>query len=53
MENFMEKLSSYNILNNILPGVVVIYIFEFIYQLKVLGNDLIENLLIEYNNVCN
>lgn len=32
MEKFIEKLSSYNLLNNLLPGVV------FFYSLKIMFN---------------
>ncbi len=48
MDKFIEKISSYNILNNMLPGVVAIFVFELIYQCSLLSNDIIENAFIYY-----
>lgn len=42
MENILEKLDSYNILNNLLPGVILDYLFE-----KMLGFDLVEGSILE------
>lgn len=42
MENILEKLDSYNILNNLLPGVILDYLFK-----KMLGFDLVEGSILE------
>ena len=42
MENILEKLDSYNILNNLLPGVILDYLLK-----KMLGFDLVEGSILE------
>lgn len=48
MEKLLEKLSSYNILNNILPGVIMTYIFEALYQVEISEKNLVENMFVYY-----
>lgn len=48
MEAFLEKLSSYNILNNLLPGIVYCYLMESLLGNKVVNESLVENIFIYY-----
>lgn len=48
MEKFIEKLDSYNILNNLLPGIVLEYLFESILNVKLVDGNLVENLFVFY-----
>lgn len=47
MEKCFEKLSSYNLLNNLLPGAVFYYFLKFIINIS-MSNNLIENIFIYY-----
>ena len=48
MENILDKLSSYNILNNLLPGAVFCYLMDFLFKINLLTDDAIMNLCIVY-----
>ena len=48
MEKFIEKLSTYNILNNILPGVVFSYLCNRLLGIQLVDNSIVENLFIFY-----
>lgn len=48
MEKFIEKLSTYNILNNILPGVVFSYLCNRMLGIQLVDNSIVENLFIFY-----
>lgn len=48
MEKFIEKLSTYNILNNILPGVVFSYFSNKLLGIQMVDSSIIENLFIFY-----
>lgn len=48
MEKFIEKVSTYNILNNILPGIVFCYLVEKLFGLNMVEYSVIENLFIFY-----
>lgn len=48
MDKFIEKISSYNILNNILPGTIMVYLIKWIYQIELSANNLVENLFLYY-----
>lgn len=48
MENILDKLSSYNILNNLLPGGVFCYLMDFLFKINLLKDDAIMNLCIFY-----
>lgn len=48
MENFLEKISSYNLLNNLLPGVIFNYFSKTILVINTSGNSLFENLVFWY-----
>ncbi len=48
MEQLIEKLDSYKILNNLLPGFILAYLFEFSMGIVISQGKIIENLLIYY-----
>ncbi|MBD5149985.1 MAG: hypothetical protein HDT18_06355 [Oscillibacter sp.] len=48
MEKFIEKLDSYKILNNLLPGFILVYLFELSMGIIITQGKVIENLLIYY-----
>lgn len=48
LEKLLEKLSSYNLLNNLLPGAIFCHLLSVLYGYSFLGNDLTENLFIYY-----
>lgn len=47
MEKFIEKLSTYNILNNILPGVVFSYLCNRLLGIQLVDNSIVENLFFQ------
>ena len=51
MENILEKLSSYNILNNLLPGVVFIYFWDKVFltmKFSLSQHDIITSIFLYY-----
>lgn len=48
MENLINKLDSYNILNNLLPGIILEFLFENILAIKIVQGNILENLFIYY-----
>ena len=48
MDNFMEKLSSYNILNNLIPGAVYCFLMKFICSVDFISDNIISDILIYY-----
>lgn len=48
MEKFIDRLSSYNILNNMLPGAVFCYLLNTLMNINILKNSIIEKLFIYY-----
>ncbi|QAT61993.1 hypothetical protein EQM13_10545 [Acidilutibacter cellobiosedens] len=49
MERFLDKISSYNLLNNLLPGVILCFLIrKRIKYSLLLGNSLVENLFVYY-----
>lgn len=48
MEKLIEKLDSYNILNNLLPGIVLEYLFENMLNVKLVDGSIVENLFVFY-----
>lgn len=48
MEKFMEKLSSYNILNNLLPGTIFCYFMDMLFNINLLKNSIIVDLFLFY-----
>lgn len=48
MEKFIEKLSSYNILNNILPGVVFCFLCNKFCEIQMVDSSIVEKIFIFY-----
>ncbi|EOR19978.1 hypothetical protein A500_19239 [Clostridium sartagoforme AAU1] len=48
MEKFFEQLTSYNILNNLLPGAIFCYLLKYSMNITLLDSDLIGNLFFYY-----
>ena len=48
MEKLVDKLDSYNILNNLLPGIVLNFLFERICNIKIVDGNIMEDLFIFY-----
>ena len=48
MEKILEKLDSYNILNNLLPGIVLNFLLERIIGVKIVEGNIIEDLFVFY-----
>lgn len=44
----MDKLSSYNFLNNLIPGSIFCYLLQHICSVDILSNSTVENLFIYY-----
>ena len=48
MENILDKLSSYSILNNLLQGGIFCYLMDFLFKINLLKDDAIMNICIFY-----
>ncbi len=48
MEKILDKISSYNILNNLLPGVVYCYLLDFLCEVVLINGGIIENIFLYY-----
>ncbi len=48
MEKFVEKLSSYNILNNLLPGVVYCFLMKLICYVDFTSDNIIADIFVYY-----
>lgn len=48
MDKFLEKISSYNLLNNLLPGAVFCYLLKYYISINLISEELIGNLFIFY-----
>lgn len=48
MEKILDKISSYNILNNLLPGVVYCYLLDFLCEVVLINGGIIENTFVYY-----
>ena len=48
MEKFLDKLSSYNLLNNLLPGAVSCFLMKLYWDKNILSSDVIESIFIYY-----
>lgn len=48
MENFLEKLSSYNILNNLFPGAVYCFLMKLISSIDFISDNIISDIFIYY-----
>ena len=48
MEKLAEKLDSYDILNNLLPGIVLDFLLEKILGINLVNGNMVENLFVFY-----
>lgn len=48
MENFLDKLSSYNLLNNLFPGTIFCYLMNMLLEINLLNEDFIVNIFLFY-----
>ncbi|HDL6888154.1 TPA: phosphohistidine phosphatase [Yersinia enterocolitica] len=48
MESFLEKISSYNIFNNLLPGAVFLFFFEKTIGYSIASDDVVKNIFLYY-----
>lgn len=48
MDKFIDKISSYNLLNNILPGAVFCFLLKILLNIDILKDGIIEKLFIYY-----
>ncbi|EML5156624.1 hypothetical protein ABJA15_001443 [Morganella morganii] len=48
MESLIERISAYNIFNNIIPGAVLCYFFNFFFSVNLSGEGTIYNLCLFY-----
>lgn len=48
MDKFLDKLSSYNILNNLIPGSIFCYLLQYINGINLISDSLVENLFLYY-----
>lgn len=48
IENILDKLSSYNILNNLLPGTIFCYLMDYLLKINLFKKDVIVNLCLFY-----
>lgn len=48
MDGFLEKISSYNIFNNLFPGALFVYFFERSTKLMLSSDDIIKNIVLYY-----
>ena len=47
IESLLEKLSSYNLLNNLLPGAIFCYLLKTIVNIDI-SNNIVEDLFVYY-----
>ena len=48
LKQIVEKISSYNIFNNLYPGILFIYLLKFLFEINLLSDNLFENLILFY-----
>lgn len=48
LKQIVEKISSYNIFNNLYPGILFIYLLKFIFGINLLSDNWLENLMVFY-----
>jgi len=48
LKQIVDKISSYNIFNNLYPGIVFCYILKFIFKISILTDNWFENLVVFY-----
>lgn len=48
LSQIVEKISSYNIFNNLYPGILFIYLLKFMFGINILSDKWFENLVVFY-----
>lgn len=48
VKQVIEKISSYNIFNNLYPGILFIYLLKFMFGINILSDNWLEDLIIFY-----
>ena len=48
LKPIVERISSYNILNNLYPGILFIYLLKFLFEINLLSENWLENLIVFY-----
>lgn len=48
LKQAVEKISSYNIFNNLYPGILFVYLLKFIFEINLLSDNWFENLIVFY-----
>ena len=48
LKQIVEKISSYNIFNNLYPGILFIYLLKFIFEINLSSDNWLENLIVFY-----
>lgn len=48
LKQIVEKISSYNIFNNLYPGILFIYLLKFMFEINILLDNWFENLIVFY-----
>lgn len=48
MDKILEKISSYNILNNLLPGAIYCYLLELLCNVRLVNDSIVENVFVYY-----
>lgn len=48
LKQIIEKISSYNIFNNLYPGILFVYLLKFMFAINILLDNWFENLIVFY-----
>lgn len=48
LAQIVEKISSYNIVNNLYPGILFVYVLKIMFGTNLLSNNWVENLIVFY-----
>ena len=48
LAQLVEKISSYNIVNNLYPGILFVYVLKIMFGTNLLSNNWVENLIVFY-----
>lgn len=48
LKQIVDKISSYNIFNNLYPGIVFCYLLKFLFQTNILSDNWFENIVVFY-----
>ena len=48
LKQIIDKISSYNIFNNLYPGILLCYLLKFMFDINILSDNWFENLILFY-----